>query len=210
MALNLVPKVVPIRNKEITRQRLIDAVGKVLAQSGFRHLGINQVAREAGVDKKLIYRYFGGLPGLIAAYGDTAHFWPSAAELLGEDRDRAGAMPPHQIMALFFKRYVRAILRRPQTLEILAWEGVERNEMTMPLEDVRARSALEFFELMGSDPPEDVDLVALVMVMAGAMNYLAVRSRFHRTLGGVDLQSEQGWERIDRIVDQVMEGVLRR
>ncbi|MUM78904.1 TetR family transcriptional regulator [Pseudodesulfovibrio sp. F-1] len=98
MALTLVPKVVPIRNREITQQKLIGAVGKVLAESGFRHLGINQVAREAGVDKKLIYRYFGGLPGLLAAYGDTAHFWPSAEELLGEDCEVAGTMPPHQLI----------------------------------------------------------------------------------------------------------------
>ncbi|MFH1913100.1 MAG: TetR/AcrR family transcriptional regulator [Pseudomonadota bacterium] len=210
MALTLVPKVVPIRDKAITRQRLIDAVGKELAEEGFRHLGVNQVAREAGVDKKLIYRYFGGLPGLIAAYGETVHFWPSADELLGEDRDTAGDMPPHRLMSLFFKRYARAILRRPQTLEILAWEGVERNELTRPLEDVRARSALEFFELMGADPPEDVDVTALVIIMAGALNFLAVRSRFHSTLGGVDLQSEQGWERIEQTVDRIMEGVLRR
>lgn len=210
MTLTLVPKVVPIRNKEMTRQRLIDAVGKVLAEVGFQHLGVNQVAREAGVDKKLIYRYFGGLPGLIAEYGTTVHFWPSADELLGDDRDAANDMPPHQLMSLFFKRYLQAILRRPQTLEILAWEAIERNELTKPLEEVRARSALEFFERMGADPPEDVDLTALVIIMAGAMNFLAVRSRFHRTLGGVDLQTPEGWKRIERTVDRIMAGVLDR
>jgi AcrR family transcriptional regulator len=206
--LSIVPKVIPIRSKELTRQRLVDAVGRVLSEFGFQHLGVNQVAREAGVDKKLIYRYFGGLPGLIAEYGKTVHFWPSADELLGQDRDRVKTMPPHELMGLFFKRYLRAILNRPQTLEILAWEAIERNELTEPLEDIRARSALEFFELMGSDPPEDVDLTAFVIIMAGAMNFLAVRSRFHRTLGGVDLQSEEGWERIDQTVDRIMERTL--
>lgn len=206
--LSIVPKVVPIRNREMTRQRLIDAVGTVLAEVGFKHLGVNQVAREAGVDKKLIYRYFGGLPNLIAEYGKTIHFWPSAEELLGADRPRAASMLPHELMSLFFKRYLRAILSRPQTLEILAWEAIERNELTKPLEDIRARSALEFFELMGSDPPEDVDLTAFVIIMAGAMNFLAVRSRFHRTLGGVDLQSEAGWKRIDQTVDRIVERTL--
>jgi AcrR family transcriptional regulator len=208
--LSIVPKVIPIRNKELTKQRLVEAVGKVLAEVGFQHMGVNMVAREAGVDKKLIYRYFHGLPNLVAEYGKTVHFWPSAEELLGPDRDAAPDMPPHQLMSLFFKRYLRAILKRPQTLEILAWEAIERNELTKPLEDVRARSALEFFELMGADPPDDVDLTALVMIMAGAMNFLAVRSRIHKTLGGIDLQSEQGWGRIDRTVDQIMESLLSR
>lgn len=208
--LTVISKVVPIRNKEITKEKLIKAVGKVVAEVGFQQLGVNLVAREAGVDKKLIYRYFGGLQGLVAAYGKTLDFWPSAEELLGGDRDAVARMEPHEIMALFFKRYMRAILRRPYTLEILAWEAIERNELTRALEEVRAQSALEFFELMENDPPEDVDLTALVIIMAGAVNFLAVRSRIHKTLGGVDLQSDEGWQRIERTIDQLMIGVLTR
>lgn len=206
--LSIVPKVIPIRNKELTRQRLINAVGNVLAEDGFQYLGVNQVARKAGVDKKLIYRYFGGLPNLIAEYGKTLHFWPSADELLGPDRSRAATMLPHELMSLFFKRYLRAIRSRPQTLEILAWEAIERNELTKALEDIRARSALEFFELMGADPPDDVDLTAFVIIMAGAMNFLALRSRLHGTLGGVDLHSDEGWARIEQTVDRIMERTL--
>lgn len=208
--LNALPKVIPIRNKEQTKQKLIQAVGKVLAEVGFQQLGVNLVAREAGVDKKLIYRYFKGLENLVAAYGDTIDFWPSAEELVGPDLATIRLMTPHELMSLFFKRYLRAILSRPYTLEILAWEALERNELTMALEEVRARTALEFFEIMEEDPPDHVDLTALVIIMAGAMNFLAVRSRIHRTLGGVELQSEFGWKRIEKTVDQLMEGVLRK
>ena len=111
-------------------------------------------------------------------------------------------------MSLVFKRYVHAILDRPQTLEILAWEAIERNELTRELEDIRAKTALEFFELMEEDPPEEVDLTALVIFMAGAVNFLAVRSRIHRTLGGVDLHSVHGWKRIEETMDKLLEGIL--
>jgi len=208
-SLRVLPKVVPIRNKEITKDKLVKAVGKVMAEVGFRNLGVNPVAREAGVDKKLIYRYFGGLTGLVEAYGQTLEFWPSAEELLGPDQESVRNLPPHELMALFFKRYLKAILARPNTLEILAWEAMERNSLTSALEEVRVKTALEFFELMEQDPPEDVDLTALVLFMAGAVNFLAVRSRVHRHLGGVDLESEDGWTRIERTIDQLLEGVLR-
>ncbi|MGL1862633.1 MAG: TetR/AcrR family transcriptional regulator [Pseudodesulfovibrio sp.] len=207
--LTVVSKVIPIRNKELTKNKLIKAVGKVMADVGFQQVGVNLVAREAGVDKKLIYRYFNGLTDLVAAYGQTIDFWPSAEELLGPDREAIRDMVPHELMSLFFKRYLRAILSRPHTLEILAWEAIERNDLTRGLEEVRARTALEFFELMEHDPPEDVDLTALVIIMAGAVNFLAVRSRIHRNLGGIDLQSEAGWERIEKTVDQLMEGILK-
>jgi len=195
--LKAVPKVIPIRNKEITKEKLVRAVGKVLAEVGFQRLGVNMIAREAGVDKKLIYRYYHGLEGLVAEYGRTVDFWPTAEELLGEDADSIREMAPSELMAQFFRRYLRAILRRPQTLEILAWEGVVRNDLTRALEEVRVKTALEFFELMRTDPPEDVGLTALVMILAASVNFLAVRSRIHRSLGGVDLQTEAGWKRIE-------------
>ena len=65
-----------IRDRESTRARLIAAVGTLLAREGFTGLGVNAVAREAGVDKVLIYRYFGGLPELIVAFGREGNFWP--------------------------------------------------------------------------------------------------------------------------------------
>ncbi len=54
-----------IRDKEATKQRLIDAVGKILAERGFQNIGVNAIAKEAGVDKVLIYRYFDSLEGLL-------------------------------------------------------------------------------------------------------------------------------------------------
>jgi len=206
--LTVVPKVIPIRNKKITKEKLIKAVGRVMADVGFQQLGVNMVAREAGVDKKLIYRYYSGLQGLVTEYAQTLDFWPSAEELVGEDKDRLKKMEPHELMGLFFKRYLRAILNRPHTLEILAWEAIERNDLTKALEEVRVKTALEFFELMENEPPEEVDLTALVLFMAGAVNFLAVRSRKHKSLGGVDLQSEEGWGRIEKTIDQLLIGVL--
>jgi AcrR family transcriptional regulator len=52
-----------IRDKHITSKRLISAVGSLLAKKGFKGIGVNAVAREAGVDKVLFFRYFGGLTG---------------------------------------------------------------------------------------------------------------------------------------------------
>jgi AcrR family transcriptional regulator len=208
--LKAVPKVIPIRNKEITKEKLVRAVGKVLAEVGFQRLGVNMIAREAGVDKKLIYRYYHGLEGLVAEYGRTVEFWPTAEELLGEDAESIREMAPSELMSQFFRRYLRAILRRPQTLEILAWEGVVRNDLTRALEEVRVRTALEFFELMRADPPEEVDLTALVMILAASVNFLAVRSRMHRHLGGVDLQSEAGWKRIEDTLDLMLARTLKQ
>lgn len=56
------------RNRAQTEQRLIDAVGQILLEEGIESVRINRLANRAGINKILIYRYFGGLNGLRDAY----------------------------------------------------------------------------------------------------------------------------------------------
>ncbi|MBK7457943.1 MAG: helix-turn-helix transcriptional regulator [Betaproteobacteria bacterium] len=53
----------------------------MLARDGFGAVGVNAIARQAGVDKVLIYRYFDGLPALLRAWGESGRFWPRVADL---------------------------------------------------------------------------------------------------------------------------------
>ena len=64
-----------VKNRQATEQLLLEAVNRLVEQDGFEGLGINAVAAQAGVSKMLIYRYFGSLNGLIAAYIRQYDFW---------------------------------------------------------------------------------------------------------------------------------------
>lgn len=50
-----------------TAQRLFDAARRLLARSGFNALSLEKIAREAGVNKPLIFYYFGSKGGLLRA-----------------------------------------------------------------------------------------------------------------------------------------------
>jgi len=91
------------RDREATRARLIGAVGTLLAREGFKGLGVNAVAREAGVDKVLIYRYFGGLSELIADFGREGNFWPSIKELAGGDIEAYSRLAVTEQLSLLSK-----------------------------------------------------------------------------------------------------------
>lgn len=56
-------------NREDTTERILEAGLALLAEEGFAGLGVNALARRSGADKQLIYRYFGGMEGLLAALG---------------------------------------------------------------------------------------------------------------------------------------------
>ncbi len=74
-----------IRNRRDTEDKLVRAVGAVLEISGFQKVGVNLLARTAGVDKVLIYRYFGGLDGLLSAFGESADIWWTVDEIVGDE-----------------------------------------------------------------------------------------------------------------------------
>lgn len=64
-----------VKNKELTKRKLIWALGEIIKLDGFDSLSASKVARKAEVDRKLINRYFGGLNQLIEAYVVENDYW---------------------------------------------------------------------------------------------------------------------------------------
>lgn len=183
-----------------TESSLVAAVGQVLRASGVDGLGVNAVAAEAGVDKKLIYRYFGGLPGLLRAYGESADFWPDLDELLGPDRAVLD-LPTPQMGAEVLRRHGRALRQRPLTLDLLAWECVHRNALTAVLEDVRQAQSMALLQAMaraGHDIPRSGRVLS--SLFAAAINYLAVRGRELERFGDVALD-DGGWSELESVIE---------
>lgn len=52
------------RNAELTQQRLLDSAANLIAQGGIAALRVDQLAQRAGVNKRMIYHYFGNKDGL--------------------------------------------------------------------------------------------------------------------------------------------------
>ena len=196
------------RDREATRIRLIAAVGTLLAREGFKGLGVNAVAREAGVDKVLIYRYFGGLPDLMAAFGREGNFWPTIKELADGDIDAYGRLPAAEQLSRLSKNFIRAIRSRPLTQEILAWEMVERNELTAELETVRENTMMNFFEMFFPAADQTPDIAAAGAIIGAGVSYLATRARQISVYNGVELQSELGWQRLERALDTIIRGMF--
>jgi len=55
------------RDREATRQALLDSARSLFAQRGYDRTTLRQVAEQAGVDAALVARYFGGKEGLYLA-----------------------------------------------------------------------------------------------------------------------------------------------
>jgi AcrR family transcriptional regulator len=197
------------RNRDQTTQRLLAAVGEVLARDGFTGLGVNAVAKQAGVDKVLLYRYFGGLPELLRAWGESGQFWPSIAELRGEGEHDITRLPLAARYAAFMNRFVDALRQRPLTVEILASEVAQRNELTIILETEREQWGQGVGELLGGQElVHRPELKNITLVLIAGVQYLLVRGRTIRVFGGVDIGSDEGWQELKQSIELMAQRLL--
>jgi AcrR family transcriptional regulator len=194
-----------IRDKEETKMRIVAAVGRQLARAGFRDLGVNSIAKEAGVDKVLIYRYFGGLPELLTAYANEGDYWPTSAELIG-DPATVQAESVADWLVYILTKVQMAIRKRPITLEILRWEIVDHNELTNQFAEIRTRVANEcitFIHQQYPFPPE-LDVLALGTFILSGVIYITLRTDTNPSYLGMDFGTEEGWDRINKLVTSII------
>lgn len=198
------------RDRVATQERVLAAVGQVLARDGFSEVGINSIAREAGVDKVLIYRYFGGLDPLLRAWGGSGKFWPSVDELLGDDPRAVLALPLADRYAVFFDRFIDALRARPLTIEIMAAEIQDRNELTAILEHEREQWGAQAEAVFGGDELESrPHLREMTLLLVAGVQYLLIRARKIRVFGGLDVKSDSDWEKLKGSIRAMATELLR-
>ncbi len=147
------------RNKDDTRQHILDAAIASLADEGLLGFGVNSVARRAGYDKKLIYRYFDGMDGLVAAMGEavaaelaaalTPHLEPAPASY--------GALIERLALALFDHLWGNARYRQLRLMEAAA-----RTEATQAFRAARGKAMQDWMIAARGTlvPPAGVDVAA--------------------------------------------------
>lgn len=184
-----------------TEARLLASVGTILAQRGVEGLGVNALAAEAGVDKALIYRYFGDWGGLLRAYGQSTAFWPTLDELLGPEREVLRASTLGEVAVQIVVRHERALRSRPATIAILRWECSQQNELTQVLAEAREARSVELRDAVLEVWPDAHPLLSgLTVLLSAAMSYLIIRSHDTPVYGGLELRTEPGWASMEALV----------
>jgi AcrR family transcriptional regulator len=199
----------PVRDSRAMRRRLMEALGRLIVREGVAGVGVNALAREAGCDKVLIYRYFGDLAGVWGAFAESCDFWWSLDEITA-DIDPA-AVGAAGALKTIVRRHAQAIRSRPVTLAVLASEPGRRTPLVTALEAVRERRSLALLEWIGRRYrlPASADLPVIAMLLGVAINALAVRARDIRVMNGVTIETEADWARLYAAIDVLIDGALQ-
>jgi AcrR family transcriptional regulator len=183
---------------------LIDAVGALIAEDGFEALGVRRVAEMAGVNKTLIYRYFGSLDGLIVAYMKKHDFW------LNISPEKPDTADIRTYMKAFYRREITEYRDNTALKRLRRWELSSDKEFVADLRTRREKAGVQFLEMMaGFARLEKTQVQAITALVDAGIAYLAMFEENCRMYNGIDIQSDRGWKQIAEGIDALIDIIVK-
>lgn len=177
------------KNREETEKKIINSVGQVLIEEGANTLGINSIARRAGVSKVLIYRYFGSYDELILKYIKMNNPFPYLKEKTINYIDD-GNISYQEVFSFFFEALIDYIGENPAFREILTFELVSSNRITKEIAIQREESAMDILNFVKENYPEiNFDIPSITSLITGGIFYLCQRSKFVGEFNSMDMEN---------------------
>lgn len=189
------------RNRAKTTQRIVEALEEVIAERGLEGVGVNRVAEKANVSKVLIYRYFGGMEGLLEYYVKMGKLFPvfNPAVL-----DQIRPLHESDVARIWYRqviqtyRYFRTFKAAREILKASVIENDTIAETTARAQDEEMTRLVDQLSFV-----KGADTQAISAVILGAMTYLTIMAQNDRTMISIDLRSEEGWKRIESAVKAI-------
>lgn len=195
------------RNRSATAGVILESAKAQLAEFGFAEFGVNAIARRAQCDKQLVYRYFGGLDGLVDAIAADLADW------VGTHLAGPGELPPAQSYAQRLEqvllRYLTALRADPLMRRIIAWEVSDDAPMLRRLAAARTRAIGIWVAKMRGDlvPPPGLDAPALNAVLIAAVQHLVLSAAATGQFLSTPLQSDEDWQRIAAMLSRMIQSL---
>jgi len=180
------------RNKEKSKQKFLDAVGKILNTKGFSGLKVNDIAKVAKLDKKLMYNYFGGRDQLIDAYIRSKDFWSNAGEVSESitPDDGGKAFTKNMLVSQF-----DYVFKNKELQKILLWGLIENRKALKNVAEEREIIGAGLFESI-TDPffgEKANRFRAVAALLISGIYYLDIYASTNEfTFCGLDLKSASG------------------
>lgn len=202
----------PIRSIERTKEKLILAVAKIFSKKGYEGLTVSHIAETAGVDKSLIYTYFGLRDALIEQYINEKDFWDPfynkyLAELLNANRPLGS-----EDIITILKGQLEAILYDREFQGAIHWEICQKTEVMRKVSDNREQLGRELFKLTEERfNNTEVDLQASLAVQIAGIYYLGLHAKINGSkFCGIDVYSSEGRLRIENYIKQHISDLYKK
>jgi len=197
-----------MKNKEETKQRIINAVGEIFKVDGRTGLNYARIASKAGVDRGLIYRYFGkDIDQLIEAYVVQKDYWLKFAEQINAEVSKNHHESSKDLIIDILMSHWRYFSVETEMQHLILWELTGKSDLMRSIHNTRELMAQPVIEMAESDfKNKDVRFKPIAVLLLGGIYYANIHALHNgSTICGMDVKSEEGQEDLLNAIKQIIE-----
>ncbi|HUH25602.1 MAG TPA: TetR/AcrR family transcriptional regulator [Flavobacterium sp.] len=194
-----------IKDKERTKSKMIQAVGRVISKKGYSGLNATSIAKECGVDKRLVWTYFGSVDNLIEEYITQRDFWKYTAKDSINTMFTSNIITKEQVNDLLQHQF-DTLLSDKILQRIIHWEIGENKPFLRSLADQRELMGEGLFQLVEprfSNSP--VNIRAVTALLISGIYYLSLHGKINGSLFcGLDINIEKDKIEISKAIEYLI------
>lgn len=196
-----------INDKDRSKQKLINAVGKVLKTKGYTGLTATNIAKAAGLSRRLITTYFDSTNDLIETYVRSKDYWVEAFGNIGEIIVENGARNTRNIIDHLLQNQLDFFYNNPEMQKLILWEISTKTEVMYEVCDERERYGSKIFELTDIElQDKDIDIRAVSALLVAGIYYMVLHAKStDTTFCEIDINEPEGMKRIKNALSFVLE-----
>lgn len=192
--------------RRATEASIIDAFEYLIKNHGVSGLGVNALVKQAGVGKKQVYDYFGGLSGVAEEWVKQRGVWPTLERIIDESMDIFQKRDPIEKLLIINQRYANWLRRNSGLSELLSGEFVKNSEVQEAIEHIRQLVRADFERVLAADRRlTEPDFLAINTMAYAASTYLGLRAHHQPRFFGFDLSAESSWQAVMHMFQRLLE-----
>lgn len=194
-----------VNDKERSKQKLINAVGEVLKVKGYRGLTATNIAKEAGLSRRLITIYFDSVDDLVGTYVRNKDYWTSATGRVEEMMNEKGSTDTKKMIDNILQNQLDYFYNNSEMQKLILWEISEKNKIMYNVCEERERLGSKVFELADKEF-EDKDIRAVSALLVAGIYYMVLHAKSTDTLFcEIDINQPEGMKRIKNAISLILE-----
>jgi len=196
----------PIRNKERTKGKILEAVGKIIRTEGYKGLIVNRIGKASRLDNKLIYLYFGNVDRLVEMYVKSKDYWNNIPQELIDEVNANPILEKESVISIM-EHQMDHIFNSEELQKILLWEISEESQLMREIADEREAFGETLFKKSKSTfRNTDVNFRATEALLIGGIYYLVLHARANgSTFCGLDINKDKDYKTIKQTFGRLVE-----
>lgn len=195
-----------INDKERSKQKLINAVGKVLKTKGYTGLTATNISKAAGLSRRLITMYFNSVDDLIETYVRNKDYWTEASGNINEVLKENQGHNTKKTIEHLLQNQLDYFYNSTEMQKLILWEISTKTTIMYEVCEDRERLGSKIFELADEEFKDiSIDIRAVSGLLVAGIYYMVLHAKSTDTLFcGIDINQPEGMQRIKNAISSIL------